>query len=321
MNRKGKFIFLKKIYFKHRRKTNYFLIKFIFKIFKFFFLIFNIILLFVSNKFFINRKTYDVFYPNHKVFIEAHRGVNKKKFQNTKEAITLSIKYDLDSIETDAWLSKDNILVLVHGGFMGNLTNYYNTSNNVVNETWKNLTHYRTLRDKLIIPRLEEILKIAKNKIFLNLEIKDPRIDLVFPYVINLIEKYNFFDQLSISSFHHGYYKKVEEYNNNNKKNKKIVFGFLYGAMSSEKDYIYNLPNNMINIYWSRITKTVCDKAHENGMAVLAWFYMNEIENEQIYQTLFDNGIDVLCTNFPFLAKKFKYSYYKKKKSKKDIRI
>ena len=79
---------------------------------------------------------------------------------------------------------------------------------------------------------------------------------------------------------------------------------------------IYNSTNNTLNIYWSKITKNVCDKAHRNGMAVLAWFYMDEIENKTIYQRLFNNGIDILCTNYPFLAKKFRYFYYKNRRQK-----
>ena len=46
------------------------------------------------------RRSFDEFKP-HKVFIEAHRGVNREKFQNTKESIELAIKYGLDSFETD----------------------------------------------------------------------------------------------------------------------------------------------------------------------------------------------------------------------------
>ena len=38
------------------------------------------------------------------------------------------------------------------------------------------------------MPKLEELIKLAKNKIIINLEIKDPRIDLIFPKITKLIE-------------------------------------------------------------------------------------------------------------------------------------
>ena len=39
------------------------------------------------------------------------------------------------------------------------------------------------------MPKFEDIIKLTKNKIFMNIEIKDPRIDLVFSYLVNLLDK------------------------------------------------------------------------------------------------------------------------------------
>ena len=186
------------------------------------------------------RKAFDEFKP-HKVFIEAHRGVNKEKFENTKESIELAIKYGLDSFETDLWLTKDNVGVLVHGGGFGDIKHYYHAPYKVMFTNWAQLSTLHTKRDNLKMPKLEDIMKLTKNKIFMNLEIKDPRVDIVFPYVIKLIEKYNYFDQISISSFNHNYYKKIVEYNNNNKLGKKLVFGFLYGRGSNSKQYPFHV--------------------------------------------------------------------------------
>ena len=155
-------------------------------------------------------------------------------------------------------------------------------------------------------------MKITKRKIFMNLEIKDPRIDLVFPCLINLIKKYDYFDQISISSFEHKYYNKIMEYNSLNKFKKIISFGFLYGL--GNNNIKYNFKFNTINLYWSVITKEICDKAHANGMAVFIWFIINDKESEKIYERLFDYGVDILCTNYPLKAKKFRYHYYKKRK-------
>ena len=271
---------------------------------------FNIIILCLSTLTSIKRKSFDEFKP-HKVFIEAHRGVNQEKYDNTKEAISLAIKYRLDSFETDAWLCKDNILVLIHNG---HVSCCYNANYHVMGTNWGNLSMIRTKIGNLSMPRLEEIMKLTKNKIYMTLDIKDPRVNLVFPYVINLIEKYNYFDQISISSFHHGYYIKIKEYNLNNTYGKQISFGFLFRGGSVASNYHYQFKNHTLNLYWTKITKQICDKAHANGMGVLAWFYTGEKENEQIYKKLFDDGIDILCSNYPLKAKKFRYFYYKKKK-------
>ena len=160
-------------------------------------------------------------------------------------------------------------------------------------------------------------MKLTKNKIFMNLEIKDWRVDQVFPKIIELIEKYDYFDQIAISSFNHRYYQKIVEFNQNNTYGKKLSFGFLYGGGSNSKNYPYNLGNNTLNLLWTKINKRVCDKAHANGMAVFAWFYMGIDETDQILRQLFDSGIDILCTNDPRKAKKFRYKYYKHRKIRK----
>ena len=252
------------------------------------------------------RHAQDVF-SSHKTFIESHRGVNREIFQNTLEAFSRAIQYDIESFETDVWLTKDNVLVLIHGGDMGNLDGYYDHPGYVTDLTWDELSTYRTIEDNLKMPRLIDAMELTKNKIFMNLEIKDPRVDLVFPYIVELIEKYDFFDQIALSSFHHEYYPKIEEYNNNHEK--KLVFGFLY-HQNEKSIFDYTKKGHTLNIYWTDATKEVCDKAHENGMAIQSWFKLTDVETTEIYKQLIKNGADIICCNSPLLAKKYRDSYY-----------
>ena len=312
--KKKKFFRQKKI----KTKINCFILKKV-KSFKYIF-IFIMLLYLMTLRTPLKRRAFDEFKP-HKVFIEAHRGVNQLKFQNTKESIELAIKYGLDSVETDLWLSKDNVGVLVHAGWSGELNQFYrNTNCRVFLTNWTELSKLRTKRDNLPMPKLEDIMILAKNKIFINLEIKDPRIDIVFPYITNLIEKYDYFNQISLSSFNHNYYKKIVEYNQNNTFKNKLSFGFIYHEGSHMGMYNFNLKKTSLNLYWKSVTKNVCDKAHANGMAVFAWFYVGENENEEIWQRLFDCGIDIICSNFPLKAKKFRNKYYIQKSYKDFMR-
>ena len=287
------------------------------KIYFYFIIIINIILflyiiftiLIPKSK--IIRHPHDIF-STHITFIESHRGVVKEIFQNTLESFSRAIKYNIEALETDVWLTKDNVSVLYHGYQNGSfLEGYYDHPGKVIDLTYDELSTYRTINDSLQMPKLSEAMKLTKNKIFMNLEIKDPRIDLVFPHIIKLIEKYNFFEQISLSSFHHGYYNKIEEYNKNNKKN--LIFGFLYHKDEPEIFYDFTKRGNSLNIYWENTSKEVCDKAHKNGMAVLAWFKLIDEENDEIYRELIQNGVDVICSNEPVKAKKFRDNYFKKK--------
>ena len=254
----------------------------------------------------------DIF-SHSKTYIESHCGVNREIFQNTLPAFSKAIEYKIDSLETDVWLTKDNVLVLVHGqGYYGYLKKYYGIRQNITKLTYKTISKHRTVNDSLRMPTLSETMKLTKNKIFLNLEIKDPRVDLVFPYIVKLIEEYDFFDQISLSSFHHDYYNKTIEYNRIF--NKNLVFGFIYPK--NESNYDYTKRGSSINIYYANITREICDTAHSNGMSVLAWFAIRDEENERIYKELLDNKVDVICCNEPLRATKYRDYYYKKKKNK-----
>ena len=255
-------------------------------------------------------------YSNKKTIIESHRGINREIFENTLEAFWRALNYGIESLETDVWLSKDNVLVIYHGyGEMGLLDGLYDTSGNITEKKWKELSSYKTRYDNLRMPTLKDVLILTRNKIFLNLEIKDPRVDLVWPELIKLIEKYDFFNQITLSSFYFDYYDKIQEYNK--QKNRTIPFGFLY-KKNSTFEFYFNRTGNSLNVHWTNATRDFCNKAHWNGMAVLAWFDMYEEENFEIYRQLMDNGVNVICSNEPMLAQKFLkdyyYEYYKKKK-------
>ena len=274
---------------------------------------FLIIVINIEKKKYKLKRTKYIFSP-HKVFIEAHRGANKDFFQNTMEAFKKAIEYNVDSIETDVWLTKDNELVLLHASSrQGNLEDYYNLSGNVIEMNWNELSKSRTIQDNLTMPRLSDLMKIAKNKIFIDLEIKDQRIDIVFPYLIKMIKKYNFFNQIFITSPFYEYYNKIQEFNKHS--NKKLIFGFVYDIETNMKYFDFSKKGNTLNINWGDATKEVCDKAHENGMAVVAWIDINEEENKEMYKQLIENGVDSICCNDPKLAKSFIDNYYKRKES------
>jgi glycerophosphoryl diester phosphodiesterase len=261
----------------------------------------------------LKRHSFDIFKPNHKIFIDSHRGVNKEFFQNTYLAFKKAIQYNIDGIELDVWLSKDNVPVIVHGGGDGNISGYYNGTGSVKNYTIKELKKFRSIEDNQPIPLLEEVLKMCKNKIFLNIEIKDNRYDIVFNEIIKLLEKYNMFNQIQISSFHHNYYNKVKNYNLNHKK--KIEFGFLYLNNSTSK-FNYNYPKCALNIHYTDVSENVIKKAHKKKMAVIAWFQMNANEDLKIYKKLFQLGVDGIITNVPNILKLYRDHYYSKIKNK-----
>ena len=108
----------------------------------------------------LNLKSFELFKPNHIPFIEGHRGVNKEYPENTLRAFQNALDNEIDGVELDVWLSKDNIPVVVHGSFFGFLYFYYKKAfgfvRNYLLDELKKL-EVRNGHDKM--PTLEEVFK------------------------------------------------------------------------------------------------------------------------------------------------------------------
>ena len=255
------------------------------------------------------RDPQDVFF-HRKTFIEAHRGMNREIFQNTIESFKKTIQYKIECLETDIWLTKDNVLVIVHGsGPDGNIRDLFGVPGSIMDYTYDEILSFRTINDSLKMPTLREAMNLTKDKIFLDLEIKDSRVDMVFPYLIELIEEYDFFKQISLTSFYHDYYYKIREYNQ--LFNKSLVFGFLY--QKNESNYDFTKNGSIISIYHRNITREMCNIAHSNGMAILAWFSYFDEDSEEVYKNLIDYKVDAICCNKPITAQKIRDRYFKNK--------
>ena len=223
------------------------------------FLSFLLITLQIISTYQLNFKSFDIFKPNHIPYIQGHRGVNKEFPENTLRSFKNALDNNIDGIELDIWLSKDNVPVVVHGSFMGFLFFHYKRAFGFVRNYYLHELKQLEVRngnDKM--PTLEEVFQLCKGKLFINIEIKDGRYDKLFPVLIDLIKKYDMFDQISLSSFKHNYAKYVQEFNQKNEK--KIEFGFLYGKKIIFDLFKYDTENTTINMYYSDVTKERCDK-------------------------------------------------------------
>ena len=211
--------------------------------------------------------------------------------------------------DADIWLTQDLVPIVLHGGSEGELEEFTDHEGFVTEYYLKDLNNVKSKFGKEKIPTLEEVFILCKNKLFINIEIKDNRNDKVFPVLINLIEKYDIQNQIQISSFFHIYYfDNIKKYNEEHEK--KIEFGFLYppGILKYFYGfkYIFNIQNCTLNIFNQDITKEMCEKAHKNNMGIMAWFKMNDIENFEIYSNLYVIGVDVICSNYPKLLLEFR---------------
>ena len=241
-----------------------------------------------------------------KIFIEAHRGVsNGQKNHNTKEAILNTISKGVESFETDCWLTKDKKVILSHDGYIQK--NSLSKRMNFKDYDWSEFEKIIEEENEIPkIPLLDDIMKITKNKIFMNLEIKDEN-EEIWEEIKKLIEKYEYYDQISISSFKIKYYDKVVNYNK--EKNRNIVFGFLFfdfDIIRGQEPFVkgpdlfeLNETNHQItvNAYGVKNNPEFVEEVHDKGMTIGVYFY-DEPNNRQYYN-LFEVGVDVIITDYP----------------------
>ena len=267
------------------------------------------------NNISIQRHSFDILKKSHKIFIEGHRGVNRKVFENTIDSFKEAIKCNLDSIELDIWLTKDKIPIVIHSGFKGILFPYLKNVGFFdfpSDYSFKEISKLEMKDTTQKIPSLKEVLDLCKNKIFINIELKDTNINETFNQVINLIEEKKMINQIAISSFNIEYYDLISKYNSLNEE--KIEFGRIFNPLWIPFLFWYNfeIKNISLNLYHKDITKEIVDLAHKNNNGVMAWFKLNDEENDEIYKGLFDCGIDVICCNEPEKAKDYRDNKYYK---------
>lgn len=264
------------------------------------------------------RTAFSILKKDHPVYIEGHRGMNRVFYENTLKSFSQAISSSIDSIEFDVWLTKDKVPVIMHGGDEGQLSPHFKVDdknllvNNVTFEELRKLEYKKDPEEK--IPTLEEVLDLCKDKIFLNIEIKDSQIEETFNLVVKLLEEKKMFNQIDISSFVHGYHEFVDQYNKTH--DEKIEFGFLYDDKTEKKFIPYKFENSgsTMNVYQKDVTKELVDKAHENNIPVMAWFKYLDEESDKDYKRLLDFGVDCICCNKPDEAMKYRDHIYNKEK-------
>lgn len=240
-------------------------------------------------------------------FIEGHRGCNRLMPQNTLLSFSKAIEFGLDSIELDVWLTKDQIPVVIHGGDYGEIEEFTNGSGLVGDYTYEELSHFHTKEMNQKIPTLEEVFQLCKNKMFINIEMKDPKIQESFSTVIRLVERYEMHNQIDFSSFKHGYFKEILKYSKNVC---PIEFGFLYEKNDKVKSF--GNQRTTLNVHQLDCTPELVRKAHSNNVGVLCWFSMKDKETDEDYERLLNTGVDVICCNNPNLAKAYRDNIYVK---------
>lgn len=233
--------------------------------------------------------------------VAAHRGASNIAPENTMSAIEKAIDSMVDYVEIDVQETKDGVVILMHDSNLKRTTGLdaeiseinYRDIIKLDAGSWFS-EEYKGEK----IPTLYEVMELTKNKIKLNIEIKLHGSERnLIQSVVRLIEQYDMEDDCIVTSFQSSAIKEVKALNEN------IRTGYIlkaaYGDFS-ELEYA-----DALSVHHSFTTSMLVNDAHDAGIDVYVWTVNTEIK----MKNMISNGVDMIITDVPELARETITSY------------
>lgn len=238
-------------------------------------------------------KTFTVQSKNVKII--GHRGSSSRAPENTISSILCAAEDNADYAELDVQETKDGVVVLMHDK---NLKRVARVDKNLSETFYRDIEAldvgvvYSKKFTGEKIPTLDKVMKASKERIKLDIEIKNYENDTeLIKKVVQLIKDNNFEDNCLVCSFDYGTLVKVK------KLNPKIRTGYITLLDKGEK---LNLTYaDYYSIYYPKVTKEIVEELHKNNKKVHVW----TVDNVADYKRLIQMGVDDIITNSPSVFK------------------
>ena len=250
--------------------------------------------------------------------IQGHRGAPLVEPENTIAAFQHAAHSGANSVELDVFLSKDNELVVFHGGRsaknpkeVGNLGAHTTSDDNIQNLTLEEMRSLEFVNDTFAcpnekmngfyIPTLKETLEevIIKNNMHVTIELKGSTTPKPLVALLDTMKgELDLEKQVTISSFNHDLLRQVKELN------PAIHIATLFGRdIDNCAEVAKKFNATEIHLNFKLVTKKIVDELHHDGFIVMAWFNtpgsMTEDQEEAYFLHLLNAGVDTICTNAP----------------------
>ncbi len=240
----------------------------------------------------------EFFNPDSKtILVAAHRGAHIGNCENSVLSTKKSIEIGVDIIELDVKVTKDGVPVLMHDGTINRTTN---GTGKVSDYTLEELQQFRLrswlgiLTDERI-PTFEEILKLAKGKIMIDIDLKT---DNLKP-IVEVVKKMKMEDQVFYFGNDYDALRSIREMD------KKSIFmprAYSY-EMADSALKIFNPP--VVHIDPSFYDQKVCDLIRSHGARI--WINalgeadarMRYGDMKEVFDDLTKYGANIIQTNEP----------------------
>jgi glycerophosphoryl diester phosphodiesterase len=232
------------------------------------------------------------------IMVIAHRGFSGAAPENTLIAFQKAIEVGSDMIEFDIRFSKDGRIVVMHDAALERTTN---GEGKVADYTLKELKELdagskfspKFAREK--IPTLQEVLELAKDRVPVNIEIKNQdlgrfTIEELAAKALGEVKKAGMERQVIFSSFYPSALERIQELD------PRIWVAFLFHRQwNSISEASAGRSFSVLNLRNQFLTKSKIAKIHEDRIKMNVYTVNAEEEMEQFVKW----GVDGIITNHP----------------------
>lgn len=213
-----------------------------------------------------------------------HRGASGYVLENTLESIQKAIELGIDAIELDVHTCASGEVVVFHDFTLDRLTTTIGPTADFALSELKQLK----LNNEYTIPTLTEVLEFARNKCWLNIELKGSNTALsVFEALKTLDYKE---EEVIVSSF------QIDELKRFSRLSNDFPLAVLTQASIEQAiDLATEIKAKAIHPHFSLLTEESCKKAKDLGLQINTWTVNEKSDIEHVKRF----PIDGIISDFP----------------------
>lgn len=220
--------------------------------------------------------------------ISGHRGDSVDTPENTMAAFEKAIELGADYIELDVAQTKDGVIVVSHDS---NLKRTAGVNINIWESTYDEIKNYDigsffdpSFSDQRI-PTLDEVIKLCKGKIKLNIELKPTGHEAsLVQSTIDVIDANDFSDDCFLASLNYPALEEVEKIDS--KKRTSFITPVALGRLEK-------LPVDVLSVEATFVTPELISALHKENKEIHVW----TVDNEVMLNTMINLHVDNIITD------------------------
>ena len=229
------------------------------------------------------------------VLVTAHRGASSIAPENTLAAMAAAVEAGADFAELDVRLASDGQVVLMHDRTIDRTTNGTGDLWDFSLPALRELDAGAWFGEKFVgerIPTLEEVIRFARGRLKLNIEIKTSREEpTIASAVVDILRAEECGDDCFITSFSREIVEEVKRIA------PEIRTGFIFGG--DYPDDVFYGGWEILSCNHEVVDSTFVARAREGGKSVHVW----TVDERDLMLRLIALGVDGIISNRPALLR------------------